>query len=890
MARWTLTGAIRENPLDLLALQPSIRTHLGVFLRSGPCGTPLALASGGSATRPRCVDASRRSALLCVLVLLAACSTTRREFEIRTRDPGGLLDEKKQQAAYREEFAYVRARRSQLDGARPDVEDSAQHGPPENVIGLALSGGGIRSATFDLGFLQGLRYKDVLDQFDYASAVSGGGYLAAWQQAHLGAFPSLRRDLFAYQVGADSQDDLLRNHEDHVEHLRTHTGFLNQGGWWEGPVMVAGWAWRWPFHLILDDVLHWRGRFKFQHVIDIYRSRIEDTYFRGKPPSSRGVRSIPEGRLVDVNAPGHERLTPYMILNANLSNRGESRVRVNYPKYRVEDEDGEDPGTSWNFEFTRHFTGSDATGYVNSGGFGVPVSEVVERKDVPVSVKVELDGTDQSPFRLSEAVAASGAAFDSLAVGNWIDAPGVSETVYLIGGGVLNLNLGLDSPNFARSYDGWWSIWDYARMVTFQRIPRLVDPGARWLHITDGGHYENLGVIALLRRGARCIVAVDASADPDRRFADLRALRARVRELDLTWATPLPDEGAAPLGRFVVQNRRGQIQAVILYVKASADPTFPHMSEENPVLEETAAQRRVDAIRMDLVAGATRLLAQLEKAAGTKFAICPPKNAKHMKEAAPECRLLYSADERIDPRKESEGVANKVAEISRQNAALEMERKALSTQTDIPTATPTPNSGEATPTAAGMEATPGTEEARTRETKQRLDAIERELQINAGILAGLKQTPPAVRYFEENVKKPFEVALNDLLSQNALGLNDAAQKRWKNRFELVVGRAGERLARVASQSTDPENTREARRERIARILAFGAYSSTFPHNSTLRQWYEWERFEAYRLLGLQMALTYIEPLSPDPEKTTLEWCDFPREYAIGTAPASAPIP
>ncbi len=52
-------------------------------------------------------------------------------------------------------------------------------------VGLALSGGGIRSATFNLGLLQALDRKGVLEHVDYLSTVSGGGYIGgfwtAWQ-------------------------------------------------------------------------------------------------------------------------------------------------------------------------------------------------------------------------------------------------------------------------------------------------------------------------------------------------------------------------------------------------------------------------------------------------------------------------------------------------------------------------------------------------------------------------------------------------------------------------------------------------------------------------------------------------------------------------------------
>ena len=61
---------------------------------------------------------------------------------------------------------YIRRRREQ-DG------DEA----PEDLTGIALSGGGIRSATFALGVLQALARHGRLARFDYLSTVSGGGYI-----------------------------------------------------------------------------------------------------------------------------------------------------------------------------------------------------------------------------------------------------------------------------------------------------------------------------------------------------------------------------------------------------------------------------------------------------------------------------------------------------------------------------------------------------------------------------------------------------------------------------------------------------------------------------------------------------------------------------------------
>ncbi|HZF14167.1 MAG TPA: hypothetical protein VFE33_35675 [Thermoanaerobaculia bacterium] len=45
---------------------------------------------------------------------------------------------------------------------------------------LCFSGGGIRSATFGLGIVQGLARRGLLGAFDFLSTVSGGGYLGSW--------------------------------------------------------------------------------------------------------------------------------------------------------------------------------------------------------------------------------------------------------------------------------------------------------------------------------------------------------------------------------------------------------------------------------------------------------------------------------------------------------------------------------------------------------------------------------------------------------------------------------------------------------------------------------------------------------------------------------------
>jgi hypothetical protein len=71
----------------------------------------------------------------------------------------------------------VRARRTQRGSTALDCG---------NAVGLALSGGGIRSATFCLGVTQVLAARGLLKDIDFLSTVSGGGYVGSFLTARLG--------------------------------------------------------------------------------------------------------------------------------------------------------------------------------------------------------------------------------------------------------------------------------------------------------------------------------------------------------------------------------------------------------------------------------------------------------------------------------------------------------------------------------------------------------------------------------------------------------------------------------------------------------------------------------------------------------------------------------
>jgi hypothetical protein len=139
------------------------------------------------------------------------------------------------------------ARRRVLAGAAVSP-DTAEHARP---IGLALSGGGIRSATFNLGVLQALARLDILRRFDYLSTVSGGGYIGACLSSLLShrknwraGRPRTGDEAYTFDPGETpyfgtkaatlpfnpdvTEQATMRefNGQDEIRHLRTHGDFI----------------------------------------------------------------------------------------------------------------------------------------------------------------------------------------------------------------------------------------------------------------------------------------------------------------------------------------------------------------------------------------------------------------------------------------------------------------------------------------------------------------------------------------------------------------------------------------------------------------------------------------------------------------------------------------
>src|ERR1051326_6259895 len=120
---------------------------------------------------------------------------------------------------------------------------------PRKIRGLSLSGGGTRSATLNLGFLQALNDGGKLGSCDYFSTVSGGGYTGGWWSAWLARASRKKGDIFppaeAIETDRDDQraalemkaarddyempqvkDSAITAGRDPIHHLRLFSNFL----------------------------------------------------------------------------------------------------------------------------------------------------------------------------------------------------------------------------------------------------------------------------------------------------------------------------------------------------------------------------------------------------------------------------------------------------------------------------------------------------------------------------------------------------------------------------------------------------------------------------------------------------------------------------------------
>ena len=128
----------------------------------------------------------------------------------------------------RSEIAAINTRRDKSHPvAGPDP------GKVVDVVGLSLSGGGIRSSAICLGVLQALNRHDLIKRIDYLSTVAGGGYIGSSLTATMtmtGEFVFGRASVAG--VGGEQSDEISDTPA--VGHIRNYSNYLIPAGLRDG--------------------------------------------------------------------------------------------------------------------------------------------------------------------------------------------------------------------------------------------------------------------------------------------------------------------------------------------------------------------------------------------------------------------------------------------------------------------------------------------------------------------------------------------------------------------------------------------------------------------------------------------------------------------------------
>jgi hypothetical protein len=147
----------------------------------------------------------------------------------------------------------IGAAKIELNDGKTKVED-IKSGSPKTAnsvhelghIGLAFSGGGIRSATFNVGVLEALHKNGWLPLIDYLSTVSGGGYIGSAYSAYMSKSANEHADFpFKSPPGGHESGAMV--------HLRAFANYLAPRGAFDKIKMLtsAFMGMCWNFLLIL---------------------------------------------------------------------------------------------------------------------------------------------------------------------------------------------------------------------------------------------------------------------------------------------------------------------------------------------------------------------------------------------------------------------------------------------------------------------------------------------------------------------------------------------------------------------------------------------------------------------------------------------------------------
>jgi len=234
----------------------------------------------------------------------------------------------------------------------------------------------------------------------------------------------------------------------------------------------------------------------------MYRDRLMET-FMPNPECVRQNRWGPateaDSELIENVCQGtHAR--PYHLVNTNV-------VLVDSPTSKFRGRGGD------SFLISPLYCGSDATGwratphYMKTADF----IKVCPSRGMTLATAMAISGAAVNP---DAGVAGKGAMRNKI----------VSMLM-----GLLNLRLGYWAPNPRPHLRAWLPPNYIVPGLTSDILGSGLREDKPGVQLTDGGHFENLGLYELIRRKVRLIIASDAGADPGFQFGDLANAVERVR-------------------------------------------------------------------------------------------------------------------------------------------------------------------------------------------------------------------------------------------------------------------------------------------------------------------------------------------------------------------------
>jgi patatin-like phospholipase len=439
--------------------------------------------------------------------------------------------------------------------------------PPE--LGVSLSGGGNRAAAFAIGVLSAMHERGILEKVDVISAVSGGSYALSWfllqpyyycRLVDSAAPPSqVLRAMF--DEGGGFQRYLERHDTPLGPSGSPALGWL---GWLDLVPMAALTV---SFDLILFNALRVLERLTAElageagvanllnassMLRDRYRKGIQATY-QVLPDAATSRALNAQHRLGKSVREAVEQLNLTDVLPVTFPQMRDFALRYRLPSFvfnttvRPPSPDASAPLGKRIFELGSLGFGSDSCGYVtweDTEGLGWEPGATSKPGWL---WRRGLHSEQPSPFAT---------------IRNFNVAPAIS------GAALSGTNI--------RSGATRWLLW-LANLGLEYVVPSPASPRLT-VRLSDGGHSENLGAYALLRRACRRVVIVDAEHDPNFSFGAYWKLKKNTQaelavELKVTAIDErafsaehpiLKGEGKAPAGRPIE----------IYYIKLSLPPTL----------------------------------------------------------------------------------------------------------------------------------------------------------------------------------------------------------------------------------------------------------------------------------------------------------------------------